>query len=179
MDPLLTERLVIRPFRVEDAPFILRLLNEPSFIEFIADKGVRTLAQAEDYLRSGPLASYLTHGHGLCLVEHRETGNPMGMCGLIKRDSLPEVDLGYAFVPEFWGLGYAREAAEACVAWGRDGLGLPGLLAIVTPGNLASIRLLEALDFEFVTITEHQPGDPVAVYRARLRSGMSKAPPHP
>lgn len=163
-----TARLIIRPFSLEDAPFLLRLLNEASFIANIADKGVRTVAQAEDYLRQGPLASYATHGHGLWMVQHRDTGAPMGMCGLIRRDSLPEVDLGYAFVPEFWGQGYAREAAEACLAFGRDTLGLRGMLAIVSPGNAPSIRLLEALGFSFTGMLEHAPGDEVGVYRADL-----------
>jgi RimJ/RimL family protein N-acetyltransferase len=108
------------------------------------------------------------HGHGLWLVLHRGTGNPMGMCGLIKRDTLDEVDLGYALCPEFWGLGYAREAAEACVAWGRDHLGLRGLLAIVSPGNAASIRLLEALAFRRTGTMTCAPGDEVEVYRLDL-----------
>ena len=168
MAPLLTERLIIRPFTGEDAPFILRLLNEPSFIENIVDKGVRTLDQAADYLAQGPLASYTAHGHGLWMVQHRTTGHPMGMCGLIKRDTLPEVDLGYAFVPEFWGLGYASEAAAACVAWGRDTLNLRGVLAIVSPGNAASIRLLQGLGFQFTGTMEHNPGDVVEVHRLDL-----------
>ncbi|MBI1751830.1 MAG: GNAT family N-acetyltransferase [Acidobacteria bacterium] len=165
MVPLSTERLIIRPFTLEDAPFILRLLNEPSFIENIADKGVRTVEQAAAYLTDGPLASYAVHGHGLWMVQHRSTGNPMGMCGLIKRDSLPEVDLGYAFCPEFWGLGYAREAAEACLAWGRAQKDLQTVLAIVSPGNAGSIRLLEALRFRYEKTMEMSPGDEVAVYR--------------
>lgn len=168
MDPLLTERLIIRPFTQADAPFLLRLLNEPSFIDNIADKGVRTLAQAEEYLRTGPLASYATHGLGLCMVQHRDTGNPMGMCGLIRRDTLPEVDLGYAFCPEFWGLGYAREAAEACLAWGRKSLGLKAVLAIVSPGNASSIRLLEGLAFKRQSSLELTPGDVVDLFRVDL-----------
>jgi RimJ/RimL family protein N-acetyltransferase len=102
------------------------------------------------------------------MVQHRVTGNPMGMCGLIKRNSLPEVDLGFAFVPEFWGLGYAKEAAEACVAWGRDTLGLRGLLAVVSPGNASSIRLLEALGFLRKATMTFAPGDEVEVYRIAL-----------
>jgi len=168
MDPILTERLILRPFVLDDAPFILRLLNEPSFIENITDKGVRTLEQAAEYLAQGPLASYAIHGHGLWLVQHRTTTNPMGMCGLIRRDSLEEVDLGIALCPEFWGLGYAREAAEACVAWGRDHLGLGGLLAIVSPGNAASIRLLEALAFHRTGTMTYAPGDEVEVFRLDL-----------
>ena len=167
MLPLTTERLVIRPFQVEDAPFILRLLNEPSFIEHIADKGVRTLEQAAAYLESGPLASYAAHGHGLWLVAHGQTGVAMGMCGLLKRDTLPEVDLGYAFLPEFWGLGYALEAAEACVTFGAS-LGLKGLLAIVSPGNSASLRLLEKAGFQTTGRQELTPGDPVEVLRKDL-----------
>ena len=165
MTPLDTARLTIRPFTLEDAPFIVRLLNEPSFFEFIGDKGVRTLEQAEAYLREGPLASHALRGHGLCMVQDRVTGAPMGMCGLIKRDTLPEVDLGYAFVPEFWGLGHAREAAAACVAWGRRTLGLRSLLAIVSPGNAASIRLLTALGFVPNGRMAHGAGDEVAVFR--------------
>jgi len=165
MTPLTTEHLTIRPFTLEDAPFILRLLNEPSFIDNIADKGVRDLDQARDYLRGGPLASYAAHGHGLWLVAHAGTGNPMGMCGLIRRDILPELDLGYAFCPEYWGLGYAREAAKACLAWGRATLGLQGVLAIVSPGNTASTRLLEDLAFQHMGKRELTPGDPVEVYR--------------
>lgn len=167
MLPLTTARLVIRPFQLEDAPFILRLLNEPSFIEHIADKGVRTLEQASAYLEGGPLASYAAHGHGLWLVAHGQTDTAMGMCGLIKRDTLPEVDLGYAFLPEFWGLGYALEAAEACVATAA-GLGLKGLLAIVSPGNSASIRLLEKAGFQPTGRQELTPGDPVEVFRKDL-----------
>ncbi len=168
MKPLLTERLLIRPFTLEDAPFILRLLNEPSFIENIADKGVRTLEQARAYMEGGPLASYATHGHGLWLVEHQVTGNPMGMCGLIRRDTLPEVDLGYAFLPEFWGLGYATEAAAACVSWGRHTLGLRTLLAIVSPGNASSIRLLQSLGFLPSGTMEYAPGDLVEIHRLEL-----------
>lgn len=168
MNPLLTDRLLIRPFVLDDAPFILRLLNEPSFIEHIADKGVRTLAQAEGYLQQGPLASYALHDHGLWMVTQRESGACMGMCGLIKRDSLPHVDLGYAFVPEFWGQGYAREAAAACLAYGRDTLKLGRLLAIVSPGNEPSIRLLESLSFLTAGRREMAPGDEVLVYEREL-----------
>ena len=166
MLPLLTDRLLLRPFTLDDAPFILRLLNEPSFITNIADKGVRTEEQAQDYLQQGPMASYATHGHGLWMVAHRGTGVPMGMCGLIRREALPEVDLGYAFLPEFWGQGYAREAAAACLAWGRQMLGATGILAIVSPGNAPSIRLLEALSFRATGRMELAPGDEVAVYRS-------------
>ena len=142
-----TPRLVIRRFRLEDAGFVLRLLNEPSFIENIADKGVRTREQAVAYLRDGPLASYRDHGHGLYLVAGRDTLEPMGMCGLVRRDYLDAPDLGYAFLPEFVGRGYASEACAAVLDHGRRDLGLARFLAIVSPGNRRSTGLLERLGF--------------------------------
>lgn len=168
MDPLLTDRLILRPFDLGDAPFILRLLNEPSFIANIADKGVRTQAQAEAYLREGPLTSYAAHGHGLWWVGHRETGAPVGMCGIIRRDTLPELDLGYAFLPEWWGQGLAREAARACVAWAQEALGAKGLLAVITPSNAPSIRLVEALGFVPQGEVTWTPGDPLRLFRLDL-----------
>ena len=105
-----TDRLVLRRLTVEDAPFILRLLNEPSFIQHIGDRGVRNVADAQQYILSGPIASYERHGFGLFLVELRETRAPIGICGLLKRDALDDVDVGFAFVPESWSKGYAYEA---------------------------------------------------------------------
>jgi RimJ/RimL family protein N-acetyltransferase len=102
------------------------------------------------------------------MVQDRGAGTPMGMCGLIRREALPEVDLGYAFVPEFWGRGHAREAAAACLAYAREVLRLPGVLAIVSPGNASSIRLLEALTFRSTGSMEWSPGDEVVVYRLAL-----------
>lgn len=139
-----TRRLVLREFTAGDAPFIVRLLNEPSFIENIGDRKVRTEADAIRYLEDGPLASYARHGHGLWMVELDQ--RPAGMCGLLKRDQLPEVDVGYAFLPEFWSRGYAREAVAATLDFAR-GRGLRRVLAIVSPGNEPSIRLLEKLGF--------------------------------
>lgn len=155
-----TERLELRPFTREDAPFILRLLNEPSFIENIADKGVRTLEQAEGYLVNGPMASQAKYGHGLWAVERKADGALMGMCGLIKRDAFADRDLGYAFLPEFWGKGFAREAARASLAWGHSEMGLRRVIAIVSPGNEASIRLLSSLGFRFVRMIQMEPSDP-------------------
>ncbi len=142
-----TPRLAIRRFRLEDAGFILRLLNEPTFIENIADKGVATREQAEAYLRDGPLASYRDHGHGLYLVAEKGTLEPMGMCGLVRRDYLDAPDLGYAFLPEYVGRGCAFEACTAVLDHGRRDLGLDRFLAIVNPGNRRSISLLHRLGF--------------------------------
>src|SRR5262245_7566545 len=100
-----TERLVLRPLAPDDAPFILTLLNEPSFLRYIGDKNVRTVADAEKYILNGPVASYERHGLGLCLVELTESHTPIGMCGLLKRDELPDPDIGFAFLPDFWNKG--------------------------------------------------------------------------
>lgn len=138
-----TARLRLRPLAPDDAPFILRLLNEPSFLEHIGDKGVRSLEDARRYLEDGPLASYARHGHGLMAVALRETGEAIGMCGLLKREHLDHPDLGYAFLPQGWGRGYAFEAAQAVMG----GAKLGRVLALVSPGNGPSIRLLEKLGF--------------------------------
>ena len=141
-----TARLRLRLLSLDDAPFILRLINEPSFLEHIGDKGVRDLEGARAYLADGPMASYARHGHGLMAVAVKETGEPIGMCGLLKREHLDHPDLGYAFLPEAWGLGYAFEAARAVLEDAK----LDRVLALVSPGNGPSIRLLEKLGFAAV-----------------------------
>ena len=142
-----TERLVIRPFEPGDCDFIIRLLNEPSFIENIADKGVRTREQAAAYLAEGPLRSYRDHGHGLYLVALKDSGAPIGMCGLLLREQFAHPDLGYAFLPEYCGRGYALEAGAAVLEYGRKVLGMTEILAIVKPGNARSTALLGRLGF--------------------------------
>jgi len=144
-----TERLVLVRLSKDDARFLLELLNEPSFLRFIGDKGVRTEADARLYVETGPLASYERFGFGLWRVELKESGEPIGMCGLLKREALPDVDVGFAFLPRFWSKGYAFESASAVLAHARDALGLKRLLAITAPDNAPSIRLLEKLGFRF------------------------------
>jgi ribosomal-protein-alanine N-acetyltransferase len=146
---LTTERLVLRELHAGDAAFILSLLNEPSFIRNIGDRGVRTLEDARGYIAAGPVASYARHGFGLYLVERRQDGEPIGICGLVKRDELPEPDLGFAFLPAYWSQGYARESARAIQRHASAALRMPRLLAIANPGNTSSIRLLERLGFSF------------------------------
>ena len=147
--PIETERLRIRPLTLSDADFILGLVNEPSWLRYIGDKGVRNLEDAGNYLRNGPLAMYQRLGFGLCAVEQRDGGAPMGICGLIKRDVLDDVDIGFAFLPTYAGRGYAREAAAAVLAQGMTAFGLARVLAITSPDNERSIRLLESLGFRF------------------------------
>jgi RimJ/RimL family protein N-acetyltransferase len=131
-----------------DAPFVLRLLNEPSFIRHIGDRGVRTLEDAAGYLERGPIASYERHGFGLYLVQLKD-GTPIGTCGVLKRDELDDADIGFSLLPQFWSRGFALEAAEAVKTYARDVLGLRRLAAIVAHGNDASVRLLTKLGFAF------------------------------
>ena len=138
-----TPRLVLREFTHEDDAFVLRLLNEPSWLRFIGDRGVRTLPDARRYLDDGPRRSYARNGFGLWCVVPKGGDAPVGMCGLIRRDTLPDVDVGFAFLPEAWGRGYARESAAAVLDHARDVLGLRRILAITDPENAASIRVLE------------------------------------
>jgi len=144
-----TRRLALRLIEVGDAAFILQLLNEPSFLRFIGDRGVRTLDDARAYIEQGPIASYRRHGLGLWLAQRRDDGTPIGMCGLLKRDNLDDIDIGFAYLPAYWGQGYAYEAAAAVMDHGRRVLGLPRIVAIVSPDNAGSIRLLEKIGLVF------------------------------
>jgi RimJ/RimL family protein N-acetyltransferase len=143
-----SERLFLRGMDVADAPFILALLNEPSFLRFIGDKKVRTVQDAEQYILNGPIASYERHGFGLCLVELKESHTPIGMCGLLKRAELPDPDIGFAFLPDFWNQGFAFEAAAAVMKDARERLKLPRILAITNQDNEPSIKLLQKLGLQ-------------------------------
>jgi len=140
---------VLRRLAAEDAPFILELLNDPDWLRFIGDKGVRTLEDARRYIETGPIESYARHGFGLFLVARKPDEAPVGMCGLIKRDALPDVDVGYAFLPGHRGLGYARESAAAVLEFARSTVGLKRLVAITNPENERSIRVLESLGLAY------------------------------
>lgn len=144
-----TARLILRRFTPEDAGFMLGLLNEPSFIANIGDRGVRTIEQARQFLMQSHLASYERHGYGHYLIELKDGRIPIGTCGLIYREALGEVDVGYALLPAWWSQGYAFEAASAVMAYGRGPLGLKRIVAVVSPGNTASIRVLEKLGLRY------------------------------
>lgn len=140
-----TDRLLLRELVPEDAPFILALVNDPDWLRFIGDRGIRTLEDARAYIVDGPMAMYARLGFGLWLVAVKPGLEPAGICGLIERDALEDVDVGFAFLPGFRGAGYAFEAASATLAHGRKALGLDRIVAIVSPGNEVSIRLLHRL----------------------------------
>jgi len=150
MTVLETERLILRHFNTDDAPFILALLNEPAFLRYIGDKQVRTLEDARQYILNGPVATYERHGFGLYQVALKDNETPIGMCGLLKREELPQPDIGFAFLPDFWNKGFAFEAAAAVLSHARKRLQLDRILAIVNPDNEASMKLLEKLGFAYV-----------------------------
>jgi RimJ/RimL family protein N-acetyltransferase len=144
-----TERLILRELTTNDAEFIFELLNEPSFIQNIGDRHIRTLDDARAYIVNGPVASYAKNGFGLYLIVLRETGESIGMCGLIKRDGLEDVDIGYALLPRFWSKGYAVDAGRATKTYAKDVIGLKRIVAIVDPANEASIRVLEKIGLRY------------------------------
>ncbi len=167
-----TKRLALRRLSEDDAPFILRLVNEPSFLRYIGDKGVRTLDDARHYLRTGPLDSYERFGFGLLLVARKEDGAPIGICGLLKRDSLEDVDIGFAYLPEFWSKGYAVEAASTVMDYGLRTLGLSRIVAVTNPDNAGSIRVLEKLGLQFGKMVRLGPEEQeIRMYEPVRRSG--------
>lgn len=149
MNVLETDRLVLRRMSADDADFMLGLLNDPSWLRFIGDRGVRTREDARAYILKGPIDMYERLGFGIYLTELKEGGVPIGICGLVKRDFLEDVDIGFALLPGFWGQGYAYEAASAVMEHAREALGLKRLVAITNPENHSSIRLLEKLGLKF------------------------------
>ena len=152
-----TARLALRELTHADTAFIVELLNQPSFLRFIGDRGVRNEADAVGYLDRGPLASYARHGFGLLAVEPREGGTPLGICGLLKRDYLEEPDLGFAYLPSHWRRGYAREAAQAVLDDAATRLAIRRVAAITSLDNDASIALLQKLGFVFVDVVRPSP----------------------
>ncbi len=142
-----TERLRLDQLTEGDAAFALQLLNEPSYIRNIGDKCVRTLEQARAYLVDGPMASYTRHGFGLNRVALKDSGAVVGMCGLLRRDGMQDVEIGYAFLPEFWSQGYAGEAVAGVLRTAVCQHGLQRVIAVVNPSNAESKRLLEKLGF--------------------------------
>jgi ribosomal-protein-alanine N-acetyltransferase len=167
MTVLETPRLALRQLSPEDAPFILQLVNDPSWLRFIGDRGIRTLEAARDYIAHGPMQMYARLGFGLWLVQRRQDDVPIGLCGLIKRDALEHVDLGFALLPQYRGYGYAHECAAATLSYGASACGLSKVLAIVSPGNERSDRLLEKLGFVFEHMIRLSAGDPEIKLYAR------------
>lgn len=159
MNVLATPRLLLRTARLGDADLYLALINDPDFIVYVGDRGIHTRQAARAALRDGPLRMQAERGHSIYVVQRRADGAAIGMSGLIRRDGLDGVDIGYAFLPAYRGQGYALEAAQALVTYARDGLGLPQLLAIVDPKNHSSVSLLQKIGLRFVKIIRLTPHD--------------------
>jgi ribosomal-protein-alanine N-acetyltransferase len=175
VDELETARLALRRFTLDDAAFILELVNEPSFLRHIGDKGVRSEEDARRYLRSGPLASYERFGFGLYAVELRDGREPIGMCGLLKREALPDPDVGFAFLPRYWSKGYALEAVTAILDDARARHGLTRLLAITSQDNVPSIALLEKVDFMFEGMARMSgDAEEIRVYSRTCLTGLAR-----
>lgn len=160
-----TARLILRWLDTNDSAFILELVNEPSWIRYIGDRGVRTLPDAMRYIQNGPMETYQRLGFGLYRVELKELGVPIGICGLIKREGLEDVDLGFAFLPTFWRKGYALESASAVMSYARTALGLARIVAVLSRDNDRSVKLLEKLGFRAEGTVRLQPGgEELALY---------------
>ena len=149
MTILETERLSLRKITMDDSLFMLDLLNQPSFIQFIGDRGVRTLDDARNIIAKRYIEAYERLGFGIYLTLLRDAQTPIGICGLVKRDGLDDVDVGYAFLPQYWSKGYASEAASAVLDYARNTLGIRRVLGITTPDNASSIRVLERVGLKF------------------------------
>ncbi len=160
-----TARLILRRLNTNDSAFILELVNEPSWIRYIGDRGIRTLDDAVGYIQNGPMDMYQRLGFGLYLVELKELGVPIGICGLIKREGLEDVDLGFAFLPRFWRKGYALESASAVMSYARTVLGLARIVAVLSRDNDRSVKLLEKLGFRAEGTVRLEPdGEELALY---------------
>jgi RimJ/RimL family protein N-acetyltransferase len=162
-----TARLAVRRFTLDDAPFVVQLLNDAAFLEFIGDKNVRTLDDARTYITTVPLASYAKYGFGHYLVELKADARPIGICSLVKRDWLDDVDLGFAFLPDYRRSGYAFEASSAVAAYAHATLGMSRLVAITSPGNAASISLLGKLGFVSEGATRNAQGEELLLFADR------------
>ena len=166
-----TARLRLRTITPDDAAFYHALVNDPSWIEHIGDKGIRSVEQARTAIIDGPVAMQQRHGHSLYVMERRSDGQPLGLCGLIKRDSLPDVDIGYAIRPAHFGQGYTFEAAQAVLAMAHERLGLKRVMGITNPGNASSIGLLLKLGLRFVEARQLPPeGRMTNIYAIELPS---------
>jgi len=155
-----TEHLALRKITVDDAAFMLDLLNQSSFIKYIGDRGIRTLDDARKIILTRYLDAYERLGFGVYLTQLRESQIPIGICGLVKRDGLEDVDIGYAFLPQYWSMGYASESASAVLVYARNTLGIRRVLGITAPDNAGSIRVLEKAGLKFERMIK-LPGEDV------------------
>ncbi|MGR5067423.1 MULTISPECIES: GNAT family N-acetyltransferase [Vibrio] len=169
MRTLNTERLILRLVSVEDAPFILELYNHPDFYRFVGDKQIRTLDEAQRYIELNMLHMQKLKGVSLLVVETKDDNQPIGICGLVKRDTLTALDIGYGYLPTAYGKGYAIEAAKAVVKFARDGMNIENLVAITKNDNIRSISLLKKLGFQYQRVEQqYDNGRTLQLYSMKL-----------
>ena len=159
-----TERLILQEFSIDDAEFILTLLNTPGWLEYIGDKNVRTIEDAVNYLNNVPIKSYKENGFGLWLTILKHSSTPIGMCGLIKRESLNDIDIGFALLPEYSKMGYAYEIAHATIHYAKHVLGINKVFAITDSKNISSIKLLNKLGLQFEKTLKLSESDTVLLF---------------
>jgi [ribosomal protein S5]-alanine N-acetyltransferase len=171
MSEIWTNRLFIRHLSEVDSPFIFTLLNDPAWIQYIGDKGIKTEEDAIRYIQTGPMKMYQDYGFGLYAVTLKDSGKPIGLCGLIKRPSFNDIDLGFAFLPDYRAKGYAYEAASAVLQYGEENLKLTKIVAITTLDNHHSQKLLIKLGFSFVEIVPYGESEEVKLFSLNLKQG--------
>ncbi len=159
MNKIETERLILSEFSIDDAPFILEMLNDPAWLQFIGDRGVKTLDDARDYIVNKLQKGFKEQGFGMLIIKLKDNQIPIGTCGLLKREYLDDLDIGFAFLPAFRGKGYAFEAASTTVKWGKENLGIKRVLAFTDANNTASIALIKKLGMEFERLLTDFPED--------------------
>jgi RimJ/RimL family protein N-acetyltransferase len=164
MKVLETDRLSLREFVPDDAAFLVTLMNSPGWLKFIGDRGVRTLDDARKYIAERLVSSYNTFGFGFYVVMEKDEDIPLGICGLIKRDTLEDVDIGFAFLPGYFGKGYAQESASAVLKFGVEKFGLKRIVAITTLDNTSSIKLLEKIGLKFEKTINFGKGEVLNLY---------------
>lgn len=166
-----TDRLTLRKLELADVGFIVTLLNTPGWLRFIGDRGVKNVDDAVQYLNNGPFESYEKNGFGLWLVSLREDHQAIGLCGILKRDLLDHPDVGFAFLPECSGLGYATEALSATLDVARDRFGIPIISAITTPDNDLSQKVLRKHGFTFLRSMQNEKGEDLSLFVKHLDAG--------
>ena len=170
---LANENITLRQASTADSAFILELANQPAWKQYIGDHAIGTESQAQEYIEQKLHVMYKSHGFGLWVVETLDNSEAVGLCGLIKRDSLEYIDLGFAFLPKFWGKGFARQASELCLQYAFNTLNAPKVLAITNPNNHRCIRLLECLHFDYVKNYSHPESNEVlALYELYSHQGV-------
>ena len=152
-----TERVILRKFTIDDAAFMLETLNTPTWLRFIGDRNVKTLEEAENYLLNGNIRSYQEYGFGFYVVVIKETQESIGICGIVKREGLEDVDIGFAFFQQFMGKGYGYEAGSATLNYALNDLKIKKIVAIVDPENVVSIALLKKIGLQFEKMIQLSP----------------------